>query len=666
MLKRAYATIEVKSIDEDARTITGIATTAATDRVGDIVEPKGAEFKLPIPFLWQHRHGEPIGQVIKAKVTSTGIEVVVQLAKIAEPGLLKDRLDEAWQSIKAGLVRGLSIGFQSIESARIEGTYGLRFMKWLWLELSAVTIPANAEASIQSIKSFDRLQRAASGQSLHGVVRLDSSPGASGSSKPTPKPQEGNDMNIQDQIKQFEAKRAANAAAMDAIMAKSAETGETLDGEQSENYDSLKTENETIDKHLARLRDHEKAVVAKAAAVVVGSQNNDPGEAAKAAARRSGSNVIAVEKKLPPGIAFARYAGIVALAKGSLSDAIVMARDMFPEEKRLHAVLGVHNRIKSDIESGRIMKAAVDIGTTLDSDYAAPLVQYNDMVNEFIEFLRPKTIIGRIPGLRRVPFNIRVPRVLTGGAAGWVGEAKPKPVTGTTLDSVTLKWKKVAAIAVISQELARFSQPNAETLIRDILVGAIVQQMDLDFVDPSNAGTTDIKPASILYGVTPIVSGGDTDDEVRHDIYQLLAAFRAANQSTSDAVWLMSEQNADGLALLTNALGQPAFPSMDSDTPTFRRRPVVTSEAMGENVALIKASEILLADDGQVTVDTSDQATIQMDSAPDDPSTASTVMISLWQRNLLGIRAERFIDWTKARSSSAQYLSGVEWGMETT
>lgn len=180
-MDRAYSLLTLKAVDEEKRILTGIASTPSTDRTGDIVEPKGAEFKLPIPFLWQHNHSQPIGHVTKAKVTSAGIEVEVQIAKIEDEGTLKNRIDEAWQSIKAGLVRGMSIGFSSIESARIDGTYGVRYMKWLWLELSAVTIAANGDASIQTIKSIDSRLLAASGQKRSTVVRLDTPPGASGS-----------------------------------------------------------------------------------------------------------------------------------------------------------------------------------------------------------------------------------------------------------------------------------------------------------------------------------------------------------------------------------------------------------------------------------------------------------------------------------------------------
>ena len=115
-MDRCYSLITVKSVDEDKRILSGIATTPTTDRMGDIVEPKGASFSLPIPFLWQHDSRQPIGHVQKAKVTKDGIEVEIKLARSDEPGTLKDRLDEAWQSIRAGLVRGLSIGFKALEN----------------------------------------------------------------------------------------------------------------------------------------------------------------------------------------------------------------------------------------------------------------------------------------------------------------------------------------------------------------------------------------------------------------------------------------------------------------------------------------------------------------------------------------------------------------------
>lgn len=182
---RAYSTFEVKAMDDKPkdgkRAFSGVASTPSVDRMGDIVEPKGAEFKFPIPFLWQHNSGDPIGWILGAKVSDKGIDVEGEVADVAEPQALKDRLDLAWGYIKSRLVRGLSIGFQPLESSRIEGTYSYRYTKWSWLELSAVTIPANADASLNAIKSADRrVLSSVSGGKGMSVVRLDPLSGVPG------------------------------------------------------------------------------------------------------------------------------------------------------------------------------------------------------------------------------------------------------------------------------------------------------------------------------------------------------------------------------------------------------------------------------------------------------------------------------------------------------
>jgi HK97 family phage prohead protease len=152
MQTKSWSTLEIKSIDESTRIIKGIASTPSTDRAGDIVEPKGARFTLPIPLLSQHDHGAPIGMVKSARVTDAGIEIEAEIPKNSGLGYV----EKAWGQIKSGLVRGLSIGFRATKAEPIKGG-GYRFKEWLWLELSAVTIPCNADASIISIKRFDFL-----------------------------------------------------------------------------------------------------------------------------------------------------------------------------------------------------------------------------------------------------------------------------------------------------------------------------------------------------------------------------------------------------------------------------------------------------------------------------------------------------------------------------
>lgn len=150
---RAYSLLEIKSLDDDKRIITGIATTPEPDRVGDVVEPLGAKFAAEIPLLWQHRHDSPVGVARFGKPTAKGIPFTASLAMIAEDGPLKTMVDMAWQAVKAKLVRGVSIGFRALEYAYMET--GVRFTETEIMELSLVTIPANSSATIQTIKAMD-------------------------------------------------------------------------------------------------------------------------------------------------------------------------------------------------------------------------------------------------------------------------------------------------------------------------------------------------------------------------------------------------------------------------------------------------------------------------------------------------------------------------------
>ncbi|HDY5286361.1 TPA: phage major capsid protein [Pseudomonas aeruginosa] len=661
---RAYSTLEVKALDDEKRVITGIASTPSPDRMQDVVEPKGAQFKLPIPFLWQHNHDEPIGHVTDAKVTQKGIEVSVQLTQVEEPGKLKDRLDEAWQSIKSGLVRGLSIGFSAKEFEQIPGSWGLRFLSWEWFELSAVTIPANAEATITSVKSIDREQRAALGIKSVPVVRITPA-GASAIKTKTikvPKPQEGNDMKTTaEQIAEFEATRVSKAAEMEAIMTKAAESGETLDADQSEQFDTLEAEIAAIDKHIGRLKQMQKAQAANAKPVTE-----------EAGAQRM-ANVKALDfkevqvrakntQKLEPGIALARAAKCLALGHLQHRDAISIAKSLYDGQD---AIIAATHRL--------VTKAAVAAATTSDATWAGPLVgDETSVFADFVEYLRPQTILGRfgtngIPSLRRVPFRVPLIGQTSGGDGYWVGEGQAKPLTKFDFERNTLEPLKVANIAVATMEVIRDSSPSADGIIRDQLAAALRQRLDIDFIDPDKAAVAGVSPASILNGVVGIASSGTDADAVRADLKALFSAFIAANNAPTSGVFIMTATMALSLSLMVNALGQPEFPTITMTGGTLNGLPVIVSEfvptdSSGSIVALVNASDIYLGDEGGIDLSMSTEASLQMDNAPDNPTTASTVLVSLFQRNLVAFRAERAISWARRRTSAVAYLTGVNWG----
>lgn len=656
-MKRAYSTLEIKAVDDAGggkkRTFTGIASTPTVDRMQDIVEPNGAEFKLPIPLLWQHDSRQPIGWVTAAKVTDKGIEIEGEVADIPEDGKLKDRLAEAWQSIKNKLVRGLSIGFDPIEYTKIDGTWGYRYTRWAWLELSAVTIPANADCSITAIKSADQaVLRAASGRKDFTVVRLNTVapatkgvkpvtlPGASGT-KSTETPKGNPDMNIAEQLLAFDTKRKAALERMEAIMSKAAESGSTLDEHETEEYDGLDDEVKAIDNHINRLKAHEKTMVAKATVVTQETGRPEGGTQVR------GTAPITVTRNLPKGTAFTRYAMALAAAKGNLLQAERLAE-----------------QFKDTPEVGLVLKAAVAAGTTSDATWAGPLVQYNDMTSEFIELLRPMTILGRLNALRRVPFNIRIPRQ-TGGTSGtFVGEGAPAPVKKLDFDNVTLPWAKASTIVVLTAELARMSNPSAEALVRQDLLEGCSEYLDKRFVDPAFPGVANVSPASVTFGVTARQASGATLAAIDDDVGYVMKQFTAANLTLTSGVWIMSPGMAINLSLMRTNQDTKAFPDINMNGGTWYGLPVITSNSMApsgspgdEQILLVDQREILLADDGQMLLDVSTEASLQMNDAP---TGGATTLVSLWQNGMLGVKVDRWIYWTKRRAQAAQIIDGAQ------
>ena len=166
-MERAYSLLQVKSVDQAAAfvTVRGMASTPTPDRMKDIVEPRGARFKIPLPLLLQHDHQQPVGHVTFMRADDSGIPFEAKLPVIKEAGRLKDRVDEAIHSLQHRLFGGVSIGFRADpEHTERLKTGGLRFKSYELMELSLVTIPAQAEATIDSVKAYDSRPRSAPGR----------------------------------------------------------------------------------------------------------------------------------------------------------------------------------------------------------------------------------------------------------------------------------------------------------------------------------------------------------------------------------------------------------------------------------------------------------------------------------------------------------------------
>lgn len=638
----AYAVMRIKAVDATRRTFSGTATTPTPDRGGDIVEPLGVKFQNPSPLLLHHDMERPVGRVQFHTPTSKGIDFTAEIPVVDEPGVLKDRTDEAWHSISHRLITGVSVRLRAL-AADVKALKGgaLHWLKSEIVELSIVTIPQNLEATIAVVKSLDVGRPAAIGTGAASTH----TPGASG----TQHPQRSSMKTIADQLTSYKATRDAKHAEMVALVTKSGEDGTTFDAEQDTTYETLKGEVDALNKHITRLEDLEKTNVATAT-VVKGAT------AAQAADSRG--RIVRITPNREPGIGFAQVAMCIAASKGIGGEAIRIAERHYQHD----AVI---------IEA---VKTAVGAATT--SNNQAPAVQYADLTSEFLSYLRAKTILDKfgtdgIPALRRVPFNTRVSTQTAGATAGWVGEGKPKPLSKGTFGTLTVDFSKIAVICALTKEEVRFGVSGAEVKVRDDMRQAIAAGIDLAFIDPTNAGSANVKPAAITFGVAASTVSGTTPAAAMTDIAAMIGTMLAAGIQANSLVLIMTQTIALKLSLARNSLGNRINPDLTLRGGFFEGIPVIVSEAVSSlgsptanMIVAVNAEDIYLADDGNVSMDASEQASLQMDDAPgtqDGTTGTGTSLVSLWQTNMLGLRAEREIAWKVTRAAAVQYLSGVNY-----
>jgi len=133
------------AIDEVARTVTAVITSATPDRAGDVVVPAGLEnaeeFLLNPVVLWAHQRAmPPIGTCLSLDVQPSRL---VAVTKFAEGVPLAE---DVFRLYAQGVLRGWSVGLLPRRAVPQRGGRGLRIEEWDLLEYSAVPVPENPQA----------------------------------------------------------------------------------------------------------------------------------------------------------------------------------------------------------------------------------------------------------------------------------------------------------------------------------------------------------------------------------------------------------------------------------------------------------------------------------------------------------------------------------------
>jgi hypothetical protein len=272
-----------------------------------------------------------------------------------------------------------------------------------------------------------------------------------------------------------------------------------------------------------------------------------------------------------------------------------------------------------------------------------------DISFAFADALAESSVFDRLmrDGAVRLPMATRVISVTTVPQGHLVGEGKAKPLTNMALSQSDLALNKAIALCVFSVELTRSSEPGATALITTALKNAVAYASDVELFNTTTG---------VLAGVVPVASVDPLTD-----IGALLSGLDLGEGSRP---FFVVEPTAAKKLAVANAGGVRTFPNMGPMGGELCGVPTLVSTALpdGYFVAL-DASAVGLADNG-IEPSRSEHGSLEMSDAPIADGLApvgATTTVSLWQSDLIGLRAEREVGWKMLRSRAIAAVSGVNY-----
>jgi len=240
---------------------------------------------------------------------------------------------------------------------------------------------------------------------------------------------------------------------------------------------------------------------------------------------------------------------------------------------------------------------------------------------------------------RQVPLGINgqeIPVVSSKPVAGWVAEAGQKPATQGTMALKTMTPKKLAAIAVVSAEVVRANPGNYVNLLRPQLAEAFAIAFDAAALHgTATPFTTYIAQTTktVEIGTAAAAAGS-----VYADLNSGLSALVTDGKRLTGFAFDVTAEPLFNAAVDTT--GRPLFvdsPTTDTAATVQAGRVLGRPAFIGEGVAAGTTigfggdwTQVAWGVVGGITYDVSTEATVTINGAP----------VSLWEHNLLAVRAE--------------------------
>jgi HK97 family phage prohead protease/HK97 family phage major capsid protein len=623
-----------------------VISDGSLDRHGTRINPAGwdlTSFKRNPIALFGHSSGFPIGRWEDIRIEG---EKLLGRLVLASKGT-SARIDELASLVEQGILRAVSVGFSVLEYGT-PGKSPYDYMKQELAEVSLVSVPSNTNAlamarglniSPETLSlAFGEHAKTGEGHVTAGGHAEHRTATESRARVADPAQRKGKTMNISQRV---ENAQAALNAARDAYQNHVSE--DDYDIEQAR---ELKEAVDGRQERLTSLKEAERSL----GTTTVPSGTPSRGAPAPTIRRPLGLK----EREAKPGDMVIRAAVVSVLSQVTQRDPISVLEDRY----RDHEATNV------------FVRAAVDPAKTTVSGWASELIETETVA--FLETLREASFYPRLAAMgANLQFgpgrgSIKIPsRTATPSISGsFVAEGSPIPVRRLGLTSISLNPHKMGVISYFTREVAKYSNPQIEGLLRQEIQGDTADTIDTLLTDAASGTST--RPAGLLNGVSALTAstaGGWT--AIMEDIDTLAAPFDTA-KAGRNLVLLVNRREARRLAF--NPGPDDRMGAMRTLLAEAGITVISSVNVPAGRLIMVDAADFATAAGDQPEFEASEQAVIHAeDTSPaqigtaGSPATVSAPVISMFQTASIALRMLLDVTWAMRRAGMVQWIDGANW-----
>lgn len=285
-------------------------------------------------------------------------------------------------------------------------------------------------------------------------------------------------------------------------------------------------------------------------------------------------------------------------------------------------------------------------GINADGGFLVPTLMYSKITQliEDMAIIKPRAEIIDMTGMKTNQLDIN--GIASNPIVSWGSENADKATSSMTFNQINLTPYKLAAIIPVSTELRDDAPANIISIVTRAFAQAVAKEEDRAFMVGTGAG----QPTGIdTYVFTLYNAGGALAfNHLNSAYFGLAQAFR------NKAVWIMNGRTMAGVANLVDTQNRPIL-SMDgivtkAGLPTIKGAVVLEqNDVASDRIFFIDLKQYYIGIRLPMTIDIADQATIG----------SGANSISLWQRNLIGIRIEERVDAEISTTRCASEISNT-------